>query len=219
MGLEDVFEVFRNRFEGTQWSPDETGRVDQRVIGTETQAMSHAIEVFSYVPAEIACVSWQCMANAEHSIYLPVSSLVTATADAYAYDPEQDEITYNTDMASVCFQRLCSLAEQDRVNYGAGVREYWHEKELSLIESYPAVYEQLKEKYAADPAEAAQFITDWTVALQEETLEECNTMFDELMLYMMNNTDTLKTSFSYGRLTMGDTVNQKPFVPSLSAEK
>lgn len=219
VGLEDVFEVFRNRFEGTQWSPDETGRVDQRVIGTETQAMSHAIEVFSDVPAEIACVSWQSMANAEHSIYLPVSSLVTATADAYAYDPEQDEITYNTDMASVCFQRLCSLAEQDRVNYGAGVREYWHEKELSLIESYPAVYEQLKEKYAADPAEAAQFITDWTVALQEETLEECNTMFDELMLYMMNNTDTLKTSFSYGHLTMGDTVNQKPFVPSLSAEK
>ena len=35
--------------------------------------MSHAIEVFSDVPAEIACVSWQCMANAEHSIYLPVS--------------------------------------------------------------------------------------------------------------------------------------------------
>lgn len=217
VSLEDVFEVFRNRLEGTQWSPDETGRVDQRVIGTETQAMSHAIEVFDNVPAEIACVSWQCMANAEHSVYLPVSQLVTDTADAYSYDPDYEGVAYDPDLASVCFQRLCSLAEQDRVNYGAGVREYWHEKELSLIAAYPEVYAQLQEKYAEDPEAAAQFITEWTVALQEETLEECNTMFEELMLYMMNNTDTLKTSFSYGTLTMGDTVNRTPFATSLMA--
>ena len=42
-------------------------------------------------------------------------------------------------------------------------------------------------------------------------------MFDELMLYMMNNTDTLKNSFSYSRLTLTDTITQTPFVPSLLA--
>lgn len=215
VGLEDIFELFRNRFEGTQWAPDETGRIDQRVIGTETQAMSHVIQIFDDVPAEIAGVTWMCMANAEHSVYLPVSGLITDTADAYAYNPDYEETVYDPDMASVCFQRLCSLAEQDREYYGAGVRDFWHQKELSLIEEYPAVYAEMAELYASDPEAAAEYITDWTVALQEETLEECNTMFDELMLYMMNNTDTLKLSFSYGRLTMSDTVTQTPFVTSL----
>lgn len=219
VGLEDVFEVFRNRFEGTQWSPDATGRVDQRVIGTETQAMSHAIEIFDNVPAEISCVSWQCMANAEHSVYLPVSQLITATAEAYSYDPGTEEVTYDTDMASVCFKRLCTLAEQDRVNYGAGVREYWHQKELELIETYPQVYAELQAKYAEDPEAAAQFITEWTIALQEETLDECNALFEELMLYVMNNTDTLKTRFSYGKLTMGDSVSTNPFASSLGADE
>ena len=41
-------------------------------------------------------------------------------------------------------------------------------------------------------------------------------MYDELTWYMMNNTDTLRYSFSYGTLTMSDTRNQKPFVPSLA---
>ena len=218
VGLEDIFELFRNRFEGTQWSPDETGRVDQRVIGTETQAVAHVIEVFSDLPAEAAGVSWQCMANSEHSVYLPVSSLITDTAEAYKYDPQTDTITYDPDMASVCFQRLCSLSEQDRKYYGAGVREYWHQKELDLIESYPSILAETLDMYESSPEDAKAFITDWTIALQNETLDEANTMFEELMLYMMNNTDTLKTSFSYGRLTMSDTVRQTPFVPSLMGE-
>lgn len=218
VGLEDIFELYRNRLEGTEWAPDETGRIDQRVIGTETQATTHALEVFSDLPAEMAVVSWQCIANAEHSVFLPVSNLITDTAEAYKYDPEGDTITYDPDMASVCFQRLCSLSEQDRTYYGAGVRDYWHQKEVSLIAEYPAVLAETAAKYEVDPADAAQYITDWTVALQNETLTEANTMFDELMLYMMNNTDTLKTSFSYGKLVMSDTRSQKPFVPSLMAE-
>ena len=217
VGLEDIFELFRNRYEGTEWAPDETGRIDQRVIGTETQATSHVIQVFDDVPAEIAGVTWTCMANAEHSVYLPISGLITETAEAYAYDPGREETIYDPDMATVCYQRLCSLAEQDREYYGAGVREYWHQKELGLIEGFPAVYAEMAALYAEDPAAAAQYITDWTVALQEETLDECNTMFDELMLYMINSTDTLKYSFSYSTLVMGDTLTQEPFVPSLLA--
>ena len=31
----------RNRFEGTEYSPDETGRTDMRVIGTDTALSVH----------------------------------------------------------------------------------------------------------------------------------------------------------------------------------
>ena len=60
------------------------------------------------MPAEIAGVTWTCMANAEHSVYLPISGLITETAEAYAYDPDREETIYDPDMATVCYQRLCS---------------------------------------------------------------------------------------------------------------
>ena len=215
VSLIDVFEVLRARFEGTQWNPEDTGRLDQRVIGTETQAESHALQVYSDLPEEMRVVTWNCVANSEHSVYLPISNLITDTAEAYKYDPE--EYGYDPGMAAICFKRLCALSEQDRTYYGAGVRAYWHAMEEELVASYPEVLAELATKYAADPEEAKAYITDYTVNLQNKALEDANTMYDELTWYMIQNTDTLHYSFSYGRLTMSDTLTQKPFVPSLAA--
>ena len=217
VSVEDVLEVFRNRFEGTEFSPDETGRIDQRVIGTESQGTAHVIEVYDNLPAEMACVTWACLANSEHSVYLPVSNLVTDTAEAFKADTEKDSgLTYDDSMASIIFKRLCALSEQDRKYYGAGVRDYWHSVELGLLEEYPDVLAEAAKLYETSPEEAAAYLTEYTIEKQNKALEDANTMYDELTWYMMNNTDTLRYSFSYGTLTMSDTRNQKPFVPSLA---
>lgn len=219
VGVDDVMEVFRNRFEGTEYSPDETGRVDQRVIGTETQGTAHVLEVFDNLPAEMSCVGWECLANSEHSVYLPISNLITDTAEAYKMDTEEGSgLYYDPELAGVAFKRLCTLSEQDRTYYGAGVRDYWHNMELDLIESYPEVLAEAAEKYESSPEEAAAYLTEYTIDLQNKALDDANTMYEELLWYMMNNTDTLKYSFSYSSLTMGDTLSQKPFVPSLAQE-
>ncbi|NLG02310.1 MAG: C69 family dipeptidase [Clostridia bacterium] len=215
VGLDRIFELYRNRFEGTEWSPDETGRKDVRVIGTEAQASCHVIEIFDDLPEEMACVGWLCLANAEHSVYLPVSSLITATADSYAYEPADDSIIYDTGMASVNFKRLCALAEQDRVNYGAGVRAYWRKKEQRLIAQYPAIRSKAAALYDKNPIKAKQYITDWTISLQEKTLDEANIMYDELLFYIMNNTETMKAKLNYKTLKMGATPEQVPFTTSL----
>ena len=36
VSLQEVMSIIRNRYEGTQYSPDEAGRGDVRVIGTDT---------------------------------------------------------------------------------------------------------------------------------------------------------------------------------------
>ena len=119
-------------------------------------------------------------------------------------------------MASIIFKRLCALSEQDRKYYGAGVRDYWHSVELGLLEEYPDVLAEAAKLYETSPEEAAAYLTEYTIEKQNKALEDANTMYDELTWYMMNNTDTLRYSFSYGTLTMSDTRNQKPFVPSLA---
>ncbi|WP_407423586.1 C69 family dipeptidase, partial [Methanobrevibacter sp.] len=58
VSIEDVSQIYRNRYDGTEYSPDETGRGDMRVIGSETTLSAHIVQVFPNLPAEMSCVSW-----------------------------------------------------------------------------------------------------------------------------------------------------------------
>ena len=46
VSLEDVSNIFRNRYQGTKYSPDETKRPDIRVIGTETSSSAHMLQIY-----------------------------------------------------------------------------------------------------------------------------------------------------------------------------
>lgn len=212
--LDQVFEVTRARFEGTEWCPETTGRMDQRVIGTEKQANINAIQVYSDLPAPMACVTWTCLANAEHSVYIPQSNLITDVAEDYKYVPE-DGNNMDEHLAHYIYKRLCALAEQDRTYYGQGVRDYWKSVEAKEIAEFPQILAETRSLYETNHAAAAKYITDYTINLQNQNLADAKTMFNELMWYMIANTNAQKYNYDGSTMTMGDTITQTPFVPSL----
>lgn len=201
--LKDIFELTRCRYEGTQWCPEETGDYDTvRVIGIERQANCQVVEVYPDLPAEMCTVTWASPVNAEHSPYIPLSNLISDVYGPYDYG-EGSEGGPDEDLMHFHFKRLAALSEQDRAFYGAGVREYWSEQEESWISEYPDILVKTEELYEADPEAASDFITNYTIGLQAKTLDDADTMYDELTWYMVNNT-----------ITMGWGEPQ-PFVPSL----
>lgn len=215
VSLTDVFEVTRARFEGTVWDPDANDRQDQRVIGTEKQCNINAIEIYSDLPAEMACVTWNCFGNSEHTVFLPLSNFVSDVAEAYKY--ESEEGGYDLNMAWTHYKRLTSLAEMDRELFGRGVREYWASVEAELVETFPTVLQETKALYDTDKAAAQEYITNWTIQNQEETLSECDLIYDELTWYMIKNNIKQKTPYDSHKLAMMDTIpEQEPFVPSLA---
>lgn len=216
VSLTDIFELTRSRFEGTVWQPEEYDLLNQRVIGVERQMTCHVIEIYPQLPAAMACVNWTCMANAEHSVYLPQSNLITDVAAAYRFIPE--EMGVNPDMAHFVFKRLCTLSEQDRVWYGQGVRDYWADVEAYLTESYSDVLKETEKLYETDPEAAEEYITDYTISIQERAFADANRMYDELIWYMIENNMAQKYAYNSATMTMDDTITQIPFEPSLSAE-
>lgn len=211
--LQDVFELTRARFEGTKWSPEETGREDIRVIGIERQINCSAIEIYPDLPAAMSGVTWTTLANAEHSVYLPLNSLITDVAEAFDHTPEgfdSDSYGYDLSYAHTHFKRLCALSEQDREHYGTGVRDYWRSVEESIVEEYPAILAITAMLYDYDKDMAAQFITGYTVTQQEQALEDCDTMFDELMWYIIANTNTMHYNANSGEYNAWEN-----FVPSM----
>lgn len=195
LSLSDVFEMTRSRYEGTEYDPDENGRTDMRVIAIERQATCSALEVYPDLPAEMATTNWTTLANAEHSVYLPINTLTNSLSEMFSTTPDDLEglnFRYDLGFAHTHFKRLCALSEQNRSEYGRGVREYWKSVEDELIANYPEVLKTAADMYAEDPAAAADYITEYTIANQDKALADCDTMFDELMWYVISNTNTMK---------------------------
>lgn len=164
----------------------------------------------------MSSVTWTTLANAEHSVYLPLSNLITDVAEAFDYMPEDftsDSYGYNLDYAHTHFKRLCALSEQDREHYGTGVRDYWKSVETALLAEYPSVLEEAAALYAEDPAKAAEYLTSYTIEKQEKALADCDTIYDELTWYMISNTNTMTYNSTRGEF---NTWNN--FVPSLAAQ-
>ena len=64
--------------------------------------------------------------------------------------------------------------------------------------------------YKSSPDKARDFINEYTTNLQIETLAEASSMYDELIAYTTEYTDTLKHKFDYKTLTYAPDVTQNP---------
>ncbi|MCD7769232.1 MAG: C69 family dipeptidase, partial [Oscillospiraceae bacterium] len=202
VSLEDIFDLTRSRYEGTEYCPDETGE-SIRIIGIERQVNCAVIQTYTDLPAAMCAVTWNTVGNADNNVYLPMSNLITDVAEMFDYIPEDySGSSYRLDIAMTHFKRLTALAEQDRVMY-AGVSEYWKSLESSLAAEMPSILADLAELYAEDPEAAAESITAYTIEVQEQALEDADTMFDELVWYIIANTNTMPTT------------EQTPFITSL----
>ena len=181
VSIDDMFELMRARYEGTARCPDEGGNPKVRTIGTTKQATSHVISLDPRLPAKFAGTVWFSLANAEHSVFLPMNAAVTETDEAFSRDDVEKPFSYNPALAGHAFRRLCALAEQNRRFYGRGVRAWWRARERELLASHPRA---LAEAVAKDDA---SIVTDFAKREQSRALGDARRIFDELMWYVMEN--------------------------------
>ena len=183
----DLFELMRTRYEGVN-SPEETGDLKIRTIGTTKQATCHLLEIRPDLPRPFQATMWVALGNAEHVPFLPYNAALDAVETAYAADIRRgDWDTMDLRTASAHFRRLAALAETDRVNRGSGLRKHWRELEERLLGEYPKTLAAAAVLYGEDPAEAKRFITDAARRLQRETLSDAKTQLDKLLWYITAN--------------------------------
>ncbi len=177
VSIQDMFELMRARYEGTGRCPEETGDQDVRVIGTTKQATCHVLSVDPRLPEATRATMWACLANAEHSVFLPVNAAVGASA--WGFDFDHKDAMFRTDgvFPAMAFRRLCALAEQKRYWYGRGVRAFWRGEERRFLREYPAIVA------GGDRAK----ITAYTVAAERKALADAKRILDELLAYAAEN--------------------------------
>ena len=193
VSLEDVMELMRNRYEGTEYSPDETGRTDMRVIGTDTALSVHIAQVYPDLPAEMSCVTWESTGPVIYGVFIPISNAATSISDAYSRNQSADEVgVFDTDNYPYYrFKELTTLCvEQDSYKvYGEPVRAYWHSAETNMITALASV---LKDAADMDSDAAAQYITDYCNKVQTQAFDDAGTLLNQVRWYKSKNSNTMK---------------------------
>lgn len=91
VSLQDVMELICNRFEGTEYSPDETGRTDMQVIGTDTALSVHIAQIYPDLPADMACVTWESTGPAVYGVFVPVSNASLRISEPYSRNQSAED--------------------------------------------------------------------------------------------------------------------------------
>ena len=193
--VRELEEAMRSRAEGTAWCPDGPNVPATRVIGVTRQCTCHVIALDATLSPERRCTMWVTLSNAEHSPFLPLNICQTALAKGFDRGGADSKEAFHPEFPAAHFRRLCALAEQDRVMYGAGVRAYWRACEDKWLEEFPRLVR------AGDPAA----ITDYAVKAEEESLGDAKRIFDELSWHILK--------MNFGKGDYSTKKNEPPRVP------
>lgn len=218
VSLSDVIRIFRDRMEGTEYEADiALGKT--RVIATETASQVHVFKVHRDIPAKMAIEEWLCFSNSGYAPFVPISNAITSAVDEYTY--VMPNYGLNEKSAFCTYKKLNALAAQNREYYGVGIERMWTEYESIWQTQFSEVLAQAVEyELSGKKRKAGQILTAYSTEVQNRALTQAKRTFDDLMWFIMEDTDTLRYSFSYSTLEYSETPYERTgFMPMLDAQK
>ena len=193
VSAKDVTQIMRNRYEGTQYSPDETGRGDMRVIGTETSMSVHVIQVFPDLPADMSCVSWVSSGPALYGVFVPLSNDCLNVSDAYgANQPANESGVFDTHYPYYLFKDLCTrcVGPENYKIYGEPVQAYWSEAESNMFDSMSKVLDNAAR--IEDNTTRAEYITAYCNDMQTKAFTDAQQILNDVIWNQSLNSNTFK---------------------------
>ena len=200
VSLQDVCQLMRNRYEGTKYSPDETGRIDMRVIGTDTSLSVHVIQIFPDLPAEMSCISWVSSGPVIYGVFIPVSNNCINVSEAYgANQPTEKKGEFDTDnYPYYLFKDITTrCVEPDNYKiYGEPVRAYWYEAESNMFNGISEVLSNAAS--IEDKTVRANYITSYCNEMQTLAFRDGKEILSDIVWTQGKNSNTFKIDPSTG---------------------
>ncbi|MBR3672644.1 MAG: C69 family dipeptidase [Spirochaetia bacterium] len=194
VSLQDVCAILRNRYEGTEYNPDATGRIDMRVIGTDTAMSVHVLQVYPDMPADMACVTWESTGPAIYGVFVPVSNASLSVNEAYGRDQPASEFgRFDAEhYPYYAFKELSTLCvgHDSYEAYGIPVKEYWGRAEKNMAAGMPKVLK--KASKMKDSKAAADYITNYCSRMQTQAFEDAKHILNSLIWRQASDSNTMK---------------------------
>lgn len=197
VSVKQIADLLRNRFEGTQYCPDVTGK-SVRVAGVENTSLAHILEIRSDLPDEMCTIKWNCIGPTVYGVFIPCSSGTLSLDDAFV--AQTYKYSVNDDSAYGLMKLLNSMltesgfltdtSDVSKDILTDGVRKYWSDMEVYYSAVYDKVIEKAKEYYQTSPQDALNYLTTYTKGIQNDQMIEAHTIYEESQLALMMKTST-----------------------------
>lgn len=183
VSLKDVMDAIRNRYEGTEYDPDATGRTDMRVIGTDTAMSVHVLQIHPNLPADRCGTIWISAAPALYGVFVPLNNTCCRVSEAYAANQPAEEVgQFDTDYPWFVMKALNTLCMQDISTYGVPVRDFWRQAEVDMIDGM--------QKVLTDGSNAD--IEEYCSRVQQQAFEDGRILLNQVNWTMSSNANTMK---------------------------
>ena len=221
VSVQDVMGFMRNRFEGTEFNPDKTGRTDIRVIGTEIAINAHIAQIYPNYSPDMSCVTWASTGPALYGTFVPFSNAATSVSDSYGRSqPAKDAGKFEVDKYPYYrFKALATLCYENNniKTYGKPVRNYWKQAEEGMTKCLPAVLDTADGIGGKD--DAHQYITNYCNAMQEQAFIDSGVLLNDVMWYMSENSNSMKNGKNPETHEVMDELKKiKPMTVNLNAD-
>ncbi len=204
VSVQDVMELMRDRYENTEFSPDEAGRTDVRVIGTDTAMSVHVIQVYPSLPADMSCIIWESTGPAVYGAFVPISNASLSISEPYGKNQSAEEV-YRFDTDNYPYYRFKEIntlcVENDTYEiYGLPTRAYWHDAESRMAATMKTVLENAS-KMESDKAH--KYITGYSDQVQEYAFEDAGNILNEIIgiIICIKSVNLFRTLVFFVRLT------------------
>ena len=194
ISLADVCGLLRNRYEGTKYDPDATGRIDMRVIGTDTAMSVHALQVYPDVPAKMSCVTWESTGPAIYGVFVPISNAVNSISEAYGSNQPASEagVFDADDYPYYAFKELTTLCvgPENFQTYGKPVRDYWASAEQGMFAGMPQALARASQQ--RDIKAISAYLTDYCNTMQNQAFSDAKALVNDVVWTQSENSNTMK---------------------------
>ena len=181
--LQDVFAVYRCRYEGTPYDLSLEGQESNRAIAVSGTPDTHVIQLFADMPAAHAAVNWLAFTGAEHSVFIPEIAGIDELPAAFGVNSP----SYSTDSAYWAFKRICGLADTHRELYSEGVQNFWKLQEDAFIAQMPAKLAEVKALAETDPEAAVDYVNADLANAYSDVLKKSDVLYSQLLTLVSKN--------------------------------
>lgn len=172
--IEHALNVFRNRFEGTEYIASDNKaerkanpKTHKRPIGSINTMQAHIFQIKEGYPKDAPGLMWMTLGSPLNIPWIPIfPDINDSTAEAKNNAPTYDSNSYYWVGSSVN-----DLVSGNREELGESTRKKVTEFEEKVMKELPEVEKEWISLYAKDKAKAAEFSTAKTMEWEKEVFE------------------------------------------------
>jgi dipeptidase len=173
------------RWRPLTWEHEGKTYFNERATATQQTGFSFVAQMRNWLPNAIGGILWFGVDDVATSVYTPIYCSNTRTPESYAQG-NGDMLTYSNTSAFWVFNKVTNFAYLRYDVMSQDIRKVQKEMEGYYAQMTPIVDQKALELYKNSPAEAATFLTNYSVNTANSLVTSWGKLFEYLLVKYMD---------------------------------